>query len=112
MNETRIGRATNTADECAWTASQLSTVVATTQPGEDLTPPINMTAMDAFTSATANGGFQIVALIATSKGAVAAVTTTASASRTDSNRLLSATNSAASATDWMTERPIPPACGR
>ena len=67
LDEMRMGRATNTADEVL--PSQLGPSARPPQPGEDLPLPIDLTAMAAFTSATANGGLGCVALpSATSEG--------------------------------------------
>ena len=111
-NDEMTGAATNTADECACTASTANAVAASPHHIDARPPSSSTIAIAAFTNATATGGFQIVALIARSIGDVATSSVTAIARLADAVFRQIAMSSSASAADCRIAMPMPPACGR
>ena len=93
------GSATKIDAECACTASQASTVAPSTRQRDGWGPAASTAAIASFTSATASGGFQIVALNARSNGDVAPASTIASPSTNDPSRDQIAMSSTPSASD-------------
>src|ERR1019366_1039795 len=103
------GTATKMPEECVWTARTAAAVALATHQVDPSRSPSSTNTIVSLTKATASGGFQMVAVSAMSKGAVAAKSVTASASANDAKRFQIATTSTASTADWMIDRPMPPA---